>query len=242
MRSIFTLLLLLFLGGNAFAQFNNNNRNRNRNVNQRTPSLSVGLDFADPQNQFASAFDGTPVGVGVQFLDNIGRSPFEAGVGFSWLSRGSISEEVWIYEGNDVDGDDIYIRGDMDVNSNIYTYTGIGRVKPFNGIVQPYGDVIAGVRHFSTVTIIEPEEGDADPIRDRQHGDFTYTYGWAAGLKIQVNQSLMVEGRFSNMYGGAIDFVDRESIEIGDEGQLSFDNISSKTDLYQFQLGVSFNF
>lgn len=241
MRSIFLLSFFLLGWLSISAQFNNNN-NRNRNVNRRVPSLSFGLEVATPQNQFDNNFDGTPVGFSGQFMSNLGRSPFELGFGFSWLSRGSVSEDIWIYEGTDLDGDDVFSRGDIDVNSNIYTYTGVARLKPFAGAIQPYGDVILGVRNFSTVTLISTDDTDGAETRERQHGDFTYTYGWGAGLKVRITPVLFVEGRFSNLYGGPIDFVDRESIQIGEEGELNFENVSSRTDMQIIEAGISFEF
>lgn len=241
MRSI--VLLSFFLLGwlSLSAQVNNNNRNRNWN-NRRVPSISLGLEVATPQNQFNNNFDGTPVGFSGQFMSNLGQSPFELGFGFSWLSRGTVSEDIWIYEGVDDFGDEVFDRGEVDVNSNIYTYTGVARLKPFAGAIQPYGDVIAGVRNFSTVTVITPDNTEEVETRERQHGDFTYTYGWAAGLKVRVASELFVEGRFSSLYGGSIDFVDRESIQIGEDGGIIFDNVSSRTDMHIIEVGFSFEF
>lgn len=209
---------------------------------RRVPSISFGLDVGEPRGQFAQNFDGVPVGIGGQFLSNIRRSPIEAGFGFSWMSRGSMNEDVWIYQGVDVDGDDVFSQGEVSVNSNIYTYNGVLRLKPFAGAIQPYGDLIVGIRNFSTVSIIRPDEDDGPETRDRQHRDFTYTYGWAAGLKVRLTPVMYVEGRFSNLYGGAVDFIDRETIEVGDEGIIGYDFLSSRTDMFIYQLGISFQF
>ena len=86
------------------------------------------------------------------------------------------------------------------------------------------------------------DDSEEIETRERQHGDFTYTYGWAAGLKVRVTPVLFVEGRFSSLYGGPIDFVDRESIQIGEEGGITFDNVSSRTDMHIIEAGISFEF
>ena len=243
MLKYFPFLLLFFIGADSFGQ-SNTERNQRRALEQRrrVPSLSFGLHVAEPRNQFRLNFDGVPVGLGGQFMSPLGQSPLEAGFDFSWLSRGSMNEDIWIYEGEDINGEAIYSRGTMEVNSNIFSYNLVGRFKPFAGRIQPYGEVIGGLRHFSTVTVISPNEGEGSETRDRQHGDFALTYGWGAGLKVRVSPAVFVEGRFANLYGSAVDFVDRESIEIGAEGQLNFENISSRTDMYLFQAGVSFEF
>lgn len=209
----------------------------------RVPTLSVGFEFAIPQNEFSNNFEGLPVGVGGQFLTNAGRrSPFEFGMGFSWLSRGSSKEDVWLVDVIDLNGNEIYTRATMAVNSNIYTYNAIMRFKPMLGRVQPYIDGLAGVRNFSTSTIIRYEDRTRDHDKERQTRDFALTYGFAAGVKVRVTPSLMVEGRFSNLYGTQVSYVDRSTLQITDEGRISFDKKSSRTDMHIVHLGVCFEF
>lgn len=236
------LLFIVFAGFTltSLAQFRNPDwQNPNR---RRVPSLTVGFDVASPTGQFRDRFDGTPVGIGGQFFSNLGRSPIELGFGFSWLSRGTMNEDIWIYEGTDIDGDEVFSEGRMSINSNIYTYNGAVRLKPFAGRIQPYGDLLAGVRNFSTVTVVRPDESDDAETRDRQHRDFTYTYGWAAGLKVRVTPILFVEARFANLYGGGVDFIDRETIIVSEEGILDYELSNSRTDMQIFQVGISFEF
>lgn len=250
----FTLLLALLLGFSAFleAQVNPNTAPRRaRNPGgfwmhpnyHRVPTLSVGFEFAFPQNEFSQNFEGMPIGIGGQFLTNAGRrSPFEFGMGFSWLSRGSAREDVFILEGQDINGQNIFSRGSMSVNSNIYTYNGIMRFKPLLGMVQPYIDGLVGVRNFSTSTVVRPEDATAETMRERQTRDFALTYGYAAGLKVRVTPALMVEGRFSNLFGTQVSYVDRTSLEIDPDGNISYEKISSRTDMFIVHLGVCFEF
>lgn len=209
----------------------------------RAPTLSIGFEIAAPRNEFDRNFDGVPVGFGAQFLTNSGRrSPFELGVGFSWLSRGSAKEDVFIYEGLNIDNEEVFSKARMSVNSNIYTYNGIARFKPLLGKVQPYVDGLVGVRNFSTTTIIRPDDNTADPIKERQTRDFALTYGWAAGVKVRLTQSLMVEGRFSNLFGTQVQYVDRNTIEVDQTGAVNFETKSSRTDMHIYHLGVCFEF
>jgi len=250
MKKALLLLFALFNFTLANAQVAPQNINRNAQRGSiwmhpryfRAPTLSVGFEFAFPQNEFDNNFTGVPVGVGGQFLTNNGtRSPFEFGLGFSWLSRGSSTESVWLLEGRDINGNEIFSRADLSVNSNIYTYNGIVRFKPLLGRVQPYIDGLAGVRNFSTVTVIKPEDG-GDPTRQRQTRDFAFTYGYAAGVKVRVIPNMMVEGRFSNLYGTQVSFVDRETLAIGSNNEVTYDKKSSRTDMFIVHLGVCFEF
>lgn len=250
----FTLLFAVLLGFSAYieAQVNPNTApRRTRNPGgfwmhpnyHRVPTLSVGFEFAFPQNEFSDNFDGMPIGIGGQFLTNAGRrSPFEFGMGFSWLSRGSAREDVFIYEGEDINGQEIFSRGTMSVNSNIYTYNGIVRFKPLLGMVQPYIDGLVGVRNFSTSTVVRPDDASLETMRERQTRDFALTYGYAAGIKVRVTPALMVEGRFSNLFGTQVSYVDRNSLEIDIEGNVTFDEVASRTDMYIIHLGVCFEF
>jgi len=248
------LMFLVILGFSAYAEAQVNNRQtvprRTRAQSvwmhpnfHRVPTLSVGFEFAIPQNEFADNFEGLPVGVGGQFLTNAGRrSPFEFGMGFSWLSRGSAKEDVWLLDVIDLNGNEIYTRGTLAVNSNIYTYNAIARFKPLLGKVQPYVDGLAGVRNFSTSTIIRYEDRTRDPDKQRQTRDFAMTYGFAAGVKVRVTPSLMVEGRFSNLFGTQVSYVDRSTLDIGDNGEIRYEKRSSRTDMHIIHLGVCFEF
>jgi len=60
-------------------------------------------------------------------------------------------------------------------------------------------------------------------------------------MRVNLNQIIAVEGRFTKMNGTSVSFVDRESIEVDGDGNLSFERIGSRTDMWSLQFGVSFN-
>jgi len=241
-----TSLLLLLLSINLLAQENNprqnQNNNRNRNTSLRGPSVSLGIVVMEPQGVFEKQYTGTPAGINGQFLINMGNAPFDFGGGFTWFSRGGTSNDISIYEGTDIDGDDYYVEGTIDVNSNIYSYDAIARFRPFNGRVQPYGDAIAGFQTYSTKTTISAIDGNTEEVVDRAHRDFAVSFGWAAGLKVKLSNDLAIEGRFSNIVGSEVKFVDRESIEINDNGNILFEQRNSTTNHLLYQVGVSLTF
>ncbi len=207
----------------------------------RTPSLSGGIQVAVPTGSFAESYDGIPAGFGAQFLFNIRQTPFEWGIGFSWHSMGSLNEDIWVYEGTDVDCDDVYSRGSMSVKSNNYAYHGLFRFEPFKGTFQPYADLVGGMKSFSTKTEIEIKDTD-DVEVNKLKPNFGLSYGWAVGAKYKLTDELAIELRFANMKGGATKFVDRNSIQIDDTGGFQYELISSTTDNLIFQAGVSLEF
>lgn len=233
------LLLLLLVGVELSAQRTTNNRRNNR-----APSLSVGLQISDPQGEYSQYYSGNPTGLGVTFMANLGRSPFEIGGDFAWRGMGSEKQDISISQGEDIEGDEVFTEGSMRVASNLYAYHGVARFKPFGGVFQPYGDVMGGIKTFATRTTIEEDNGGYTEVVDneRNHRDFALSYGWAAGLKIYLSDFLMVEGKFQHLRGGETTFVDPDSIEINNEGVLEFNEVSSRTSTMIYQVGISLEF
>lgn len=196
----------------------------------------------DPQGAFDNNYAGTPLGLGAQLAIPMGNSPIDLVGGFAWYSRGGSKEDIAIFQGTDADGDEFFTEGEMSVNSNIYAYDAIIRFRPFNGRVQPYGDVIGGFQTYSTKSIIRTLDGSNDDETNNAHRDFSVNFGWGAGVKVRMSQAIALEARFTNIQGSEVQFVDKESVRIDDVGNVQFENIRSTTDHYTFQAGVSFQF
>ena len=232
-------IALLFTTVDADAQ-----RRARAERGNRGPSWSIGFQAVQPRGEFQSIYDGNPVGIGGSFLINGARSPFEFGVGYGWQSMGKQEEGIRILEGQNIDGEDVYASGQMTVNSNIHTYQVIARFKPFTGKIQPYVDGLLGFKAFTTKTTILADNGSYSEVvdEDKEARDVSAFFGWAAGIKVEVARSFMLEGRFEAIEGGKTIFINPETIEIDKEGGLSYDRESSATDVYVFQLGFSIEF
>ncbi|MFN0032138.1 MAG: outer membrane beta-barrel protein [Flavobacteriales bacterium] len=211
---------------------------------RRAPSLNFGLQIAQPLGQFGTVYDGYPAGLAGTFSGPIGRSPFEIGIGGAWNSMGSQSEDVSAFAGVDADGDSIYEQGTMRIRSNMNRFQVLARFRPFNGMIQPYGDLVMGAETFKTKTDITLDNnGYTEANNDvRQHFAMTYSYGWAAGLRIRIADNIFIDGRFESLTGGMVSFVDQESIQVIDESNITFDLNESRTDKYTFQLGLAIGF
>jgi hypothetical protein len=214
---------------------------------QRKPNFSIGLQGVQPVGEFSQVYDGYPIGVSVNFVCPIApRMPFELGAQYSWNSMGSKSQDVSIFIGTDEQGDDIYEEGSLQVNSNINRFALTGRLRPFNGSVQPYGDLTAGIETYRTKTTIQVVTDNtgysSGNNADTQQFDMTAYYGWAAGLRLRLAPKLFLDFRFENLSGGAASYVDQDSIEILGEDDIQFETKTSKTDKYTYQVGVTFGF
>ncbi len=240
-QGVYVLLALLLGLFTVDASAQNNNPRRQNN---RGPSLSLGFQIVQPNGDFKNYYNGNPVGIGGAFLLNGGRSPFAFGIGYSWQSMGKADESIRIREGENINGDPVYGSGQMAVSSSIHSYHTMARFNPLAGKVQPYVDAIAGFKSFTTKTTITADNGGYSEVvsEDRAARDVAVSYGWAAGLKLEVVSGIMVEARVEGLIGGQTTFIDPESILIDKEGNMDFDNIESKTNSTVFQLGISFEF
>jgi hypothetical protein len=216
-------------------------------IAQRRPTLSIGLQGAQPIGEFAKVYNGVPFGLSGQLLVPLNRNmPFELGVSYSWNSMGSKNQDISVYIGTDEDGDDIYQNGTLYMNSNANLFALVGSLRPFNGVLQPYGDLTAGVETFrtkTTIDVITDNTGYSEGNNAQtQEFDMTTYYGWAAGMRIRLNTHLFLDMRFENLAGGAATYVDSDSVVITSQEEISFDTKTSKTDKYTYTLGITLGF
>lgn len=252
-KSIFFIVLFILSGLVADAQRNKQKNNNTNNANQynngygnrrRAPSLSMGVQLIDPQGQFNDLYDRNPVGVSGLFTVNWGLSPIEFGFGAAWHQLGNTKENVTILDGQNNNGTNVYVDGKLAVKSNLYTYQALGRFKPMAGPVQPYVDIIGGFRTFSTKTVVQKViDGSTEQVsEDREKRDFALMHGWAGGLKIRLNDYMMVEGRVEFMKGSEVEFIDPESIQIDYFGNVQYQELASTSNMRIYHLGITVEF
>ena len=250
-KSIFLIVLFVLTGFLADAQRDRKNKDDNKNQynngygnRRRAPSLSMGVQVIDPRGQFGNLYDRHPAGISGLFSVNWGLSPIEFGFGAAWHQLENTKEKVTIIDGENNNGNPVFVAGKLAVKSNLYTYQAIGRFKPMAGPIQPYVDLVGGFRTFSTKTIIEQViDGSTEEIStDRDKRDFALTHGWAAGLKVRLNDYLMIEGRMEIMKGSEVEFIDTESLEIDYFGNVQYQELVSQSDMRIFHLGISVEF
>ncbi len=253
-KNILFLLLLILFGLQANAQRRNKNQRDNKSNSKqynngydnrrRAPSLSMGMQLIDPRGQLGSLYNKNPIGISGLFTVNWGLSPIEFGFGAAWHQMGKSSEKVTIVDGQNSNGNNIFVDGKLAVKSNLYTYQVVGRFKPMAGPIQPYADLIGGFRTFSTKTVIKQiVDGSFEEIsNERNKRDFSLIHGWAAGLKIRLNDYLMAEGRVEFLKGSEVEFIDPQSIEIDYFGNVQYQELISKSDMRIFHLGITVEF
>ena len=172
------------------------------------------------------------------------RSPIEWGIGYAWNSMGADDKDIVALVNQDSVLGNTYSNGNLALRSNSNRFMLHARVRPFNGKIQPYGDVFSGLETFKTTTSITIDNSgySSELTTDRNHLDMTFFYGWALGLRVRLAPSIYAEARYENITGGEVKYVDNETVEIAGDNSIAFSLKESSTNRAVYQLGVAFGF
>ncbi len=240
MKTLFTLLLLLASVLDGVAQFNQNEQ-RQRNPRPwsqgRMSTVGAGLEIGVPVGAFSESWGREIVGFSANLGVPMRLLPIDWGFDFGYGRMGGSEQTVNINEPvlN-------VTTADLVVNSVIYGYHGLLRLKPFNGKVSPYLEGLVGVRHFTTKTFVEVE-GLSEPLRkERVANRFTGSSGWAIGVHVSPIPIFYLEGRVERLSSGRVEYVDPTTISISNAGVVDFETRRSKTSVMNVHLGVGLRF
>jgi hypothetical protein len=203
----------------------------------RPMTLSLFGHVGDPTGEFEEAWGKEFVGLGVNFSTPMKRMPFETGFQFDWSHMGGESAVVPIDE-EFIDA----TEADMQVNSNVYAFHALARLKPFTGKVAPYVDGLGGWRTFSTRTKLKVDGLEEPLVNERNEVDAAWSWGWAAGVMVGLGKTMMIEGRFERLQGGEVTYVEPSTLSIDAEGNLSYGTRTSNSDAWMIKVGFGFRF
>jgi len=211
---------------------------------RRSPNLNFGFQVAQPLGEFATQYQGLPAGIGASFSIPIARSPMEWGVGYAWNSMGSSDRDITALIHQDSAAGNTYSDGKLAVRSTCSRYMLHARLRPVSGKIQPYADALSGIETFKTSTSIALDNSgySSELSTNRDHLDMTFFYGWALGLRWRLAPKFYIEGRYENITGGKVQYVDDESISVNGNNTIAFDLKESKTNMAIYHLGVAIGF
>ncbi|MBL7982636.1 MAG: hypothetical protein JNL52_12590 [Flavobacteriales bacterium] len=233
MRHLFTSLSCSLLMLPALAQDDGPN---NQNMGRRA-TLSGGLEIGIPIGAFSDSWGREIVGLSGNLAVPMRLLPLSWGFDFGWGHMGGERDIVPV--------SNQYINatsGELSVRSNLYSYHGLLRFQPYNGVVSPYVEGMLGLRHFTTRSEITVE-GLSEPVQEqRQRSEFVGSTGWAVGVMVAPTRVLFFEGRVERLTTGNVTFVDPGSISISDQGTVNYNTISSPTRMVNVHLGIGLRF
>lgn len=206
-------------------------------MRNRPATLSGGLEIGIPVGTFAENWGREIVGLSANFAAPMRLLPIDVGFDFSWGRMGSESDIVA------VDQEFLAVTtGDLTVSSNVYGYHALARFKPINGKVSPYIEGLAGLRQYTTKSVLRVDGVDSPLSKDRNANSFAGSTGWAVGVQVAPHNNFYVEGRVERLNTGNVSFVDPNSVEINTNGEVVFDTRSTPTRIVNVHLGVGFRF
>jgi hypothetical protein len=157
---------------------------------------------------------------------------------------GSSDRDIMALIRQDSVSGNIYSEGVLAIRSTTGRYLLHTRFRPLAGKIQPYADAFTGIETFKTTTSITLDNKgySSELATNKDHLDMTYCYGWALGLRLRVAPGFFIEGRYENISGGKVQYVDDASISVNTDNTIAFDLKESRTNMAVYQLGVAIGF
>jgi hypothetical protein len=197
-----------------------------------------------------------------EFMDNVGRAgfglsghftffspqpdaPFTFGINLGYINYG--------YESRRVPFNQWAPDVPVDVNrlNNLVNFHFLFQVLPFEGSVKPYLDILFGGNYIFTTTEIK---SDNEQIASTTNfDDFGWSYGGGGGLLIRLTDfeqseermspsSLWLDLKFRYLYGTEAEYLKEGSVDIHNDGTVTYYYSKSKIDLITIHLGVVVEF
>lgn len=231
-RRLGALLLVLALGGPAFAQ---------------NWEASVGFGLASPQGEFRSSLGQNGYGI----VGDIGYAPavnpYFIGLSVGYLVYGSESRK----EPFSTTIPDVTV--DVNTTNALVIAQLLLKFQPNRGVLRPYMQGALGVNYLFTTTQITSENTIAfeEVASSTNESDAAFAYGGGAGLLIRLSgpagegeespSEFLIDLGARYMVGGEADYLKEGSIRRVN-GRVVYDTQRSATDLLLFQVGVAFRF
>jgi len=204
---------------------------------RRTATVGAGIEVGIPRGAFNDSWGREIAGFSANFTAPMRILPFDWGFDYSFGALGGESTVVAVSEQGLA-----ATTGDLRIRSSVMGYHGQFRFKPLQGKVMPYGELLAGARHFVTRTTILVEGLDQPYREERNESALSWSGGWALGLQVAPTRNFFVEGRVERLEGSEVDYVDPRSITFGNDGQVNYATLRSGTHVLNIHLGIGLRF
>lgn len=204
--------------------------------NERSTTLSGGLQFGIPVGDFKETFGHALVGFSGNVSFPMRRLPLEFGYDFAWARMGGETREPssgGLF--SSISNPDPKVQ----VSSNVYDHLGFVRLNPSYGRLRPYGDLLGGARHFVTRTVVTTSDQRQAKEKD---GSLAFCYGWAVGVMYGLRKNVYAEIRVERLITGQVSYVDPTSVQIANDGSVSYQKLTSNVDVVNIQMGIGFRF
>jgi hypothetical protein len=204
--------------------------------------IQFGVDFNTviPRGGFSENITNNGYGIGAQFLVRVAGSPLLVGADAGFVVYGS-EKHKQIFSPS-IPEFEVEVKTD----NNIALTHLLLRAQPRSGAVRPYVDGLIGFKYLFTDTSITNDFNDEELASTTNFSDFTFSYGFGGGVQVRLaalgnNNEVLLDTKLRYLRGSRAEYLKEGSIR-RDSGGVSFDVLSSRTDVVGFQVGVTFRF
>lgn len=214
-------------------------------ANSSAQSIGGGFMVGSPRGEYKDFNPQTGFGLQLQgmLISPSEYSPFGIGMDIGFLIYSSDTERrPFSHTIPDV-GVDVNRTNSM---ANLHF---VFQVAPFQGPIQPYGEVYGGGSYFFTTTSIESDYFDKHITSDVNYDDFAWSYGAGGGLKILLVDSdfdspeIFLDFKVRYLSGSRAKYLTKNDVVINDRTHtVTYFPRESETDQLTFTIGVEARF
>jgi hypothetical protein len=133
----------------------------------------------------------------------------------------------------------------LKVTHNIFSFNGIGRLRPFNhnGKVTPFVDGLLGLKLYNTRVKVDKtfldtifNNDEAEVLKNVNNTGVNF--GLGCGFYTHSSKGIGFTMRGLYMWGDEIDYVVRNSVKVNN-GTLSYETATANTSMLTIQLGIT---
>lgn len=133
-------------------------------------------------------------------------------------------------------------EGTLTTRCKVFSYHPLLRLNPLQGRVRPYVDGMVGFRQFSTTSKVTADGVEGNISKERDQTNVVFSTGWAAGVMVMLGKLAYVEARVERFNSGKATYADPESVTVSDQGVVSFNTLTSNTDVTNVLFGFGLRF
>lgn len=212
-----------------------------QNANKKTGfqgTLGGGIGMSIPTGDFDRYWGTNMFQVGAHLGFPLGRIPvLQGGFAFGYSVMGRSGKTVPITTDHAGITD-----GTLTTRCKVFSYHPLLRLNPLQGRVRPYVDGMVGFRQFSTTSKVTADGEEENISKERNGSDLAFSMGWAAGVMVTLGTVAYVELRVERFDSGEATYVDPESVTVSDQGAVSFNTLTSNTDVTNVLVGIGVRF
>jgi hypothetical protein len=214
---------------------------------QGSIAFTVGL----PQGDFDRNVESTGFGLNGNFGIQLGNSPFYGGLEFAFLTYGTESRRVPF----SLTIPDVTVE--VETSNNIVQGHLLLRAQSSSGSIRPYADGLLGFNYLYTETKVKDKDEVDDEIASSvNHDDTAFSYGAGGGVMILLTKTkidddqnkpgarkvaILLDLRLRYLLGSKATYLKKGGVE-RENGQVTLNPVTSKTDLMTINVGVTFLF